>query len=68
MKNALLLLFLAAVLGGCAVVPYGYGEGRGGYHRDRGYDRGYDRGDGDRRDWGGRQGNYPAGPFQEHGR
>jgi hypothetical protein len=67
MKNTLLLLLLAAVLGGCAIVPYGSGygdDGRGGYHRDRGYDRG----DGDRRDYGGRQGNYPAGPFQEHGR
>jgi hypothetical protein len=39
MKRTMLLTLLAALLGGCAVVPYGY-DHRGGYHRDYYRDRG----------------------------
>ena len=38
MKATLTLALLAAALGGCAIVPYGYDDGYyGGYHRDRDY-------------------------------
>jgi len=40
MKRTLLLTLLAALLGGCAVVPYGYGDRRGWYGRDDYRDRG----------------------------
>jgi hypothetical protein len=56
MKRLLILSTLAALLGGCAIVPVGYGYGDG-YSRDRGYDRGEGnyrgygyRGDRDNRD------------------
>jgi hypothetical protein len=56
MKLILTLSFLTAFLGGCAVVPLGYGYGRDGYSRGHGYyrgdgyqrDNGYYRGYGDR--------------------
>jgi hypothetical protein len=41
MKYVLLVSTLAALLGGCAIVPAGYGDNRG-YYEERGYDRGYD--------------------------
>jgi hypothetical protein len=41
MKYILILSVLAASLGGCVLVPAGYDDERGGYHRDRGYDRSY---------------------------
>ena len=40
MKRVLVLSLLAALLGGCVVVPLGYYRGDG-YHRGYGY-RGYD--------------------------
>jgi len=39
MKRMLILSTLAALLGGCAIVPIGYGDSRDGYYRDRGYER-----------------------------
>jgi hypothetical protein len=56
MKLILTLSLLTAFLGGCAVVPLGYGYGRDGYSRGHGYyrgdgyqrDNGYYRGYGDR--------------------
>jgi hypothetical protein len=43
MKPVLILLILAASLGGCVVAPPGYDGNRGGYYQDRGYnqERGY---------------------------
>ena len=48
MKRILTASLLAAILGGCAIVPMGYGDNRGGYERGDGYHRSYDynRGDG----------------------
>ena len=72
MKYALILSIAAALLGGCAIVPAGYGDNRYGYYQGREYNRG----DGYYRDrdyyrsynndpyWGRRNGD----PFQEHGR
>jgi hypothetical protein len=42
MKYILSLSIVAAVLGGCAIVPAGYGDSRDGYYQERG---GYSRGD-----------------------
>ena len=47
MKNILALSLLTTLLGGCAIVPLGYGYGDG-YSRGQGYYRG----DGYRRDNG----------------
>jgi hypothetical protein len=76
MKRTLLLSIIAALLGGCAVVPVGYGEHRDGYYRDRSYSRDgyyprdstYDQGNGYYRNRGyvggwGDQGD----PFRQHG-
>ncbi|CAG0953602.1 hypothetical protein BURK1_00332 [Burkholderiales bacterium] len=80
MKRIVLFTVLAAVLGGCAVVPIGYGHRDGyyrdGYYRDRDYqrdgtwrDRNYDRRDGY---YGG--GRYPgwwgyrSDPYRDYGR
>jgi hypothetical protein len=61
MKYILILSILAALLGGCAIVPAGYGDHRDGYsYRERGYNRGdgnyrdryYYQGDGNYRDYG----------------
>ena len=60
MKSILILAILTALLGGCMVVPLGYGDNRDGYYRERGYNRGdnnyrdrdYNRGDGNYRDYG----------------
>jgi len=54
MKITVILSLLAALLGGCAVVPLGYGRYGDGYYRGQGYYRGdgyyqgdrYYRGDG----------------------
>ena len=55
MKSILTFSILAALLGGCAIVPFGYGDGHEGYRQDRGYQHGdsnyqnhdyYNRGDG----------------------
>ena len=40
MKFILIFSIVAAVLGGCAIVPAGYGDNRDGYYGDRGYNRG----------------------------
>ena len=50
----ILILSILALLGGCAIVPAGYGDHRDGYYRERDYNRGdgnyrereYNRGDG----------------------
>jgi hypothetical protein len=49
MKSILALSLLAIVLGGCAIVPAGYGDNRNGNYQQRDYNRGdgYYR-DGDR--------------------
>jgi hypothetical protein len=39
MKTGLLLLLVAAALGGCVIAPVGYGDGRGDYYGERTYDR-----------------------------
>jgi hypothetical protein len=60
MKYILILSIFAILLGGCAVVPAGYGDNRGGYYQERGYYHGdnnyrardYNRGDGYYRDYG----------------
>jgi hypothetical protein len=71
MKCALILSIAAALLGGCAVVPAGYGDNRygyyqghdynrgDGYYRDREYNRSYDND----RYFNRRNGD----PYQEHG-
>lgn len=59
MKSILACALLAAVLGGCAIVPLGYGDRHDGYRHDRRDDRGgghyqnrdYRRGDGNYRDY-----------------
>jgi len=62
MKSTLVLSLLAALLGGCAIGPPGYGYYRGGYDQDRSYNRsdGYnrDRGYYRDRDYDRRDGNY----------
>jgi len=52
MKYILYFSIVAALLGGCAIVPLEYGDHHDGYYQDRGYhrdgyyqDRGYHRGD-----------------------
>lgn len=40
MKTALILLLVVAALGGCAIAPAGYGDGRGDYYGEHAYDRG----------------------------
>lgn len=64
MKYILILPMLAALLGGCVLVPVGHGDNRDGYYGERGYNRG----DGNYRDYGyrgdrGNQGN----PYRDHG-
>ena len=39
MKSILTLSILAALLGGCAIVPLEYGDHHDGYYQDRGYHR-----------------------------
>lgn len=50
MKSIFILTILATLLGGCAILPAGYRDGRDGYqrnhdeyYRDRDYARGNDR-------------------------
>jgi hypothetical protein len=76
MKYALTLSILAALLGGCAIGPAGYGDNRDGYYQDRSYyrsdgyyrDRNYNSGDRYYRD-----SRYPDGyinrgeAFRDHG-
>ena len=60
----ILILSILALLGGCAIVPAGYGDHRDGYYRERDYNRGdgnyreryYNQGDGNYRDYGDRRG------------
>ena len=77
MKSILTFSILAVLLGGCAIVPFGHGDGHEGYRQDRGYQHGdgnyqnhdyYNRGDGNYRDYGHRenQGN-PGDPFWQRG-
>jgi hypothetical protein len=73
MKYALTLSILAALLGGCAIVPAGYGDHRNGYYEQRDYNRGdgYYR-DGNRYYGNDRYYSYRrdanGDPFQDHGR
>ena len=79
MKYALTLSILAALLGGCAIVPAGYGDNRNGYYQQRDYNdqRIYNRGDGYYRDrdnsrYYGNDRYYSyhdanGDPFQQHG-
>jgi hypothetical protein len=59
MKRFLILSLLGVLLGGCVIVPLGYGSRGDGYYRGDGYDHGdgYFRRDGNRgygyRDHGG---------------
>ena len=75
LKYILISSILAAMLGGCVIVPGGYGDNCDGYYGDRGYNRGDgnyrgrdNRGDGNYRDYNyrgdqGSQGN----PYRDHG-
>ena len=70
MKYILIFSILAAMLGGCVVVPYD--DSRAGYYGERGQgtyrDRDYNRGDGYYRDYGYRGGYYNQGnPYRDHG-
>jgi len=77
MKCVLILSMLAVLLGGCAIVPAGYGDNRG--DNRNGYDQGreYGRGDGYYRDrdynryYGNERYSYDhdrnGDPFQQHG-
>ena len=76
MKFILIFSIVAAVLGGCAIVPAGYGDNRDGYYGDRGYNRGdgsyrgrdYNRGDGNYRDYNNREEQRSQGnPYHDHG-
>jgi len=40
MKYILFFSIVAALLGGCVMVPLDYGDHRDGYYQDRGYHRG----------------------------
>ena len=40
MKSIIILSIVAALVGGCAIVPLGYGDRHDGYRQDRGYNRG----------------------------
>jgi hypothetical protein len=64
MKLILIVATLIASLGGCAIVPigYGYGDSRDGYYRERGYDRG----EGNYRGYGYRGGDDRSG-YRDHG-
>jgi len=76
MKTTLALSMLAALLAGCAIAPYGYGDHRDGYYQERGdrrsdgsyRDRSYNRGDGHYGSYS-RRGEYatPGDPFRESG-
>jgi opacity protein-like surface antigen len=65
MKRLLILSTLAALLGGCAIVPvgYGYNDNRDGYNRERGYDRG----DGNYWGYGYRGDRDNRGGYRDHG-
>ncbi len=70
LKSILILSILAALLGGCVVVPAGYGDNRNGYYGERGYNRG----DGGDRNYNQRDGNYrdydyrgQQNPYRDHG-
>jgi hypothetical protein len=39
MKTTLVLIFVAAMVSGCAIVPVGYSDGRGDYYGERAYNR-----------------------------
>jgi hypothetical protein len=76
MKTLLVLSVIAAMLGGCAIGPVGYGGNRDGYYQERGYnrsdgyyrDRNYYQGDGNYRDYSRRSGDGNQGdPFRAHG-
>lgn len=76
MKSIIILSIVAALVGGCAIVPLGYGNRHDGYRQDRGYGRGdgnyrnrdYNRGDRNSRDyWYRRDHESQADPFWERG-
>lgn len=56
MKSMIILSIVAALVGGCAIVPLGHGGRHDGYYRDRGYNRG-----------GGNYRNRDGGTYREHG-
>ena len=62
MKYLVIACIAAASLGGCAIVPMGYGEHHDGYDENRSYGRGY----GDGRDYG-RNDDNRAGPYHYQG-
>jgi hypothetical protein len=67
MKYILILSILAALLGGCAVVPAGYGDRERGYNRGDGNYPGRDYNDGIHRNYSyrGEHGNQ-ADPYRDH--
>jgi hypothetical protein len=64
MKRILILSTLVALLGGCAIVPvgYGYGDNRDGYR-----ERGYDRGEGSYQGYGYRGDRDDRSGYRDHG-
>ncbi|MHB8726854.1 MAG: hypothetical protein ACYC9Z_16000 [Casimicrobiaceae bacterium] len=76
MKSILAFSILAALLGGCAIVPFGYGDGHDGYRQYQGYQRGdgnyqnrdYNRGNRNYRDYRYRDDHgSPGDPFWQRG-
>jgi hypothetical protein len=65
MKRILIFSTLVGLLGGCAIVPvgYGYSDNRDGYYRERTYDRG----DGNYRSYGYRGDGDNRGAYRDHG-
>jgi hypothetical protein len=76
MKHILISSLLVITLGGCAIVPAGYGDQRNSYYQERNYNRGdgyyrdryYNQYDRNYRDYGyrSRQGNQ-GDLYQDHG-
>jgi hypothetical protein len=64
MKRILIFSTLVILLGGCAIVPagYGYGDTRDGYR-----ERGYDRGQGNYRGYGDGGDRDNRGEYRDHG-
>ena len=60
-KRVLTLAILAALLGGCAIVPAGYGDNRNGYYQQRDYR------DRDNSQYYSYRHDANGDPFQEHG-
>jgi hypothetical protein len=75
MKHVLMCSILVITLGGCAIVPAGYGDQRNGYYPERSYnrdgyhgDRHYNQNDRHYRDYGYRSRQGTQGDvYQDHG-